>query len=640
MNRVWILGRKSVPPSFYSTLCRARHSYGSSLRLGSIGVSAPFTTTSHQYASEDGKIQLKIGSISTLLENIAHQYTQLPRILMEYVDNSFDSYVPVTDGRKKEIMVELPSKDSFRVYDNGVGMNKDELDAVMMNIGKSGKRGDAAFSGRFGFGIHAFRACAKKLTIISSRDGFENAYGLSVEQKSDLAEEVKKIPLWAKQHFRNKGAGTVVEVKGIHRTYRSNLKIHILAREMDRHFERILALSGVNLHLLDENKVVTCKGHDYDKYVGDIVPVPDLNELSVLLEREGEHHEERQRTDVVPEYCVPTMYLKISRKESWVHRLRFFTRGRRIAEVASVRSLMAKSKYGPTVWNHPQICGYIETGDLLQPVLTRNDYRNTVLRKKVYDVILSMEDDLKAKLDGMLLASYDMTMERMSQIMATTFGNVDVLLKRRSTRQRKFYERLNSELEDIVVEKADSGTSDKHLRDEGLPEKMPKASEPRSVHGEQETQLPKQLPLEIRVADLTVEGEDPLLSKRSRREGGLLLINSEHPDFMERVQQRMGRKRIGPRMVSYIATILANHWVQMRNEGKLPQTHADPANPDLSPSAMSVEDCIAAHALIEDRLLKGLRQARTNLGNDLEFFDESYTSPRDPSEVIDEVEQA
>ena len=53
------------------------------------------------------------------------------------------------------------------ISDNCRGMGHEKLKRLVLNVGQSTKRGQADVNGRFGFGIHAFRAASNKLTVVS-----------------------------------------------------------------------------------------------------------------------------------------------------------------------------------------------------------------------------------------------------------------------------------------------------------------------------------------------------------------------------------------------------------------------------------------------------------------------------------------
>ena len=68
----------------------------------------------------------------------------------------------------------------------------------------------------------------------------------------------------------------------------------------------------------------------------------------------------------------------------------FVSQGRRISEISDIKSFMKVSVARWGVWKHPNLCGYIEVGEVLQPVITRDEFTRTSTRGKVYKAIVKV----------------------------------------------------------------------------------------------------------------------------------------------------------------------------------------------------------------------------------------------------------
>lgn len=112
-------------------------------------------------------IDLTISDPTLLLNEIATRYDSPVRTVMEYIDNSLDSaealYRANGDRYPHEIRITVhidTRQNRVTVTDNCLGMTRDTLRRIVEKVGESQKRGQTWVNGRFGFGVHAFRAAA------------------------------------------------------------------------------------------------------------------------------------------------------------------------------------------------------------------------------------------------------------------------------------------------------------------------------------------------------------------------------------------------------------------------------------------------------------------------------------------------
>jgi len=115
--------------------------------------------------------------------------------------------------------------------------------------------------------------------------------------------------------------------------WRGNLEI--VVSEIDRH---------------SNHNIFHCNPFDYEKLPGNHI----IKYLKVDKKKD-------------PIYCnlVVTNTLVRGKK------VRFFKNGRCINHVSEVKSFMVGSGYKAKLWEHPSVCGFIEMGNLLDPVITR-----------------------------------------------------------------------------------------------------------------------------------------------------------------------------------------------------------------------------------------------------------------------------
>jgi hypothetical protein len=206
---------------------------------------------------------LILGSISSL-------YTEPQRVLMEFIDNSFDAaedlynIVNNSYSRSLEFQVQL-NGNSFRngtiiISDNCQGMDEEGLLRIIREIGNSDKKEQAWTNGQFGYGIYSFMAICSRLEIISKTElGPPLKIELPRERLAvDHASDVKlRRPVRCHySEFQGK-SGTKVILSYFDRDSWHDIDEMILKSEIQKHFE--LLLSRKNLIV----KIVSGKG-EYD----------------------------------------------------------------------------------------------------------------------------------------------------------------------------------------------------------------------------------------------------------------------------------------------------------------------------------------------------------------------------------------
>ena len=60
---------------------------------------------------------------------------------------------------------------------------------------------------------------------------------------------------------------------------------------------------------------------------------------------------------------------------------------------------MKQSQYKKSLWSHPQLIGYVDVGTLLEPVITRDEFKRSAARHNLFDALIGMEAEIKHALD-------------------------------------------------------------------------------------------------------------------------------------------------------------------------------------------------------------------------------------------------
>jgi hypothetical protein len=239
------------------------------------------------------------------------------------------------------------------------------------------KRGRTWVNGEFGFGVHAFRAAADRIRFRTKHaDDALVELAFTRDQQTGIrppAEVTGTFPTTT---------GTVVTISGFDPDAIRELTAEAVRREIQLHFERLLARPNLVIEVAqDDAPPVRCEPFDYDAHPG----TPFRRTLTVA------HNGISYPVEVNLKVCATPVPDLVPR---------FFRRGRRINEARHIRSFMTRSRYKTGVWGHDHLVGYIEVGEVVAPVITRDDFERTQLRSKLYDALLPLEADLKAALEA------------------------------------------------------------------------------------------------------------------------------------------------------------------------------------------------------------------------------------------------
>lgn len=331
-----------------------------------------------------GTIDLEISNPVILLNEIARRYETTERIVMEYVDNALDDAEVLYQENKGaypypiEIELRLDTRaGEIHILDNCRGMTRDQLERVVRNVGESQKIGQPWVNGRFGFGVHAFRAAAQTIRFRTKHAlGSHFSLELNREQGQGIREAQRSDDVFA----TSSKTGTWVTLANFDREWFQTVSAASLQNEIERHFERLLARPGLIVSVReDDGPALRCAAFDYEAVPG--------TELARRLEIR--HHDE-----VIP----VNIYLKVAESPHPAHRVAFFSHGGRVAALAEVKSFLRKSSLSAPVWDHPHLIGMIEVGELVQPKLFRDDFVRSRKRQMLYEAIAEMEPEIRAAL--------------------------------------------------------------------------------------------------------------------------------------------------------------------------------------------------------------------------------------------------
>lgn len=375
----------------------------------------------NNFVQQGGTLDLQISDPVSMLNEVARRYESTERILMEYVDNALDDaealYREHEQSYPYEIHIDVTldiENRSVTVRDNCRGMEKETLERIVRNVGESQKRGLTWVNGRFGFGVQAFRAAAE---VIRFQTKHEQHPHLTLELQRDQHVGIKGARSFAEPFPSDTGTGTLVEISLIEDEWFESITVGSIRQEIESHFERLLARPNLAITVAEAGQEpVVCKPFRYRDIPGQNI------ERTLNLKYNGAI------------YPVE-IHLKVAEVEAPGRTVRFFARGRRVNQVAEIKSFIRKSAYRTSVWGHPHLLGYIEVGEIVRPVITRDDFVRSKGRNIFYEAILGLEDEIKNALDRVNEAQRDTTLNRLEDVLREVLAS----LARQDRRQLRLH---------------------------------------------------------------------------------------------------------------------------------------------------------------------------------------------------------
>lgn len=509
---------------------------------------------------------LQISDPASLLNEVARRYSSSERILMEYIDNALDDaetlYRSNADAYPFEVHIEVMIDRNQRyvtVRDNCRGMKRDDLERIVRKIGESSKRGITWVNGRFGFGVHAFRAAAE-LIRFRTKNAFDDH--LELKLKRSQHRDIRRPWAIPETFPTDTRTGTEVVVGPFDEEWFETVTVATIKHEIESHFERLLARPNLNITVQEwGGEPLRCVPFAYEEIVG-----KDFQRTLEIKLNDALH--------------LVEIHLKVVEAEVPSRAARFFSRGRRINEVAEIKSFIRKSNHRTSVWGHPNLLGYIEVGDIVRPIITRDDFDRGKGRTELYDAILTLEDEIRAAINQINEEQRDSSLNRLEDVLRDVLDDL----------AREDRLRLRSELTagDEQGNAVNGGSAEDG--DEGGPTGQPNENEGgaggKSVGDESgpnpddngflngQNEGGDQIcpnPNEHQGAQRKRSGFDirfgeyaPNMNGQLRRSwllDGAIYINTAHPDFKDRlVYNRQGRARFTDRLGSYLAATVSIHY--------------------------------------------------------------------------------
>jgi len=540
------------------------------------------------------KQMLTVSSPCLLLNHIAQRYTRTSRIIMEYVDNSLDDSEALYNGNtgayKRKIKVDvrinrtkvvkeadpagdaaaiapagdeklpehslaalLPKKKkqkgsekelvTVRVTDNCRGMTKEILSRLVVNVGESNKRGSKFTNGQFGFGVHAFRAAANRIQFKTKHSSKKKTLTLQIDRKSEYFPHPKPVKKEDENGIQT-NSGTEVIVSQFDNTWSEQLDPNEIIKEIQYHFSGLLERDNleVRVHDLANKKVTLCQPFIFSNV-----------QTTKRIEKEFTFEDDK----------TIRCRLYVSKKSVQGRNCMFVSKGRRINEICDVKSFMKMSRCRWAVWGHPNLIGYIDVSGVLDPVITRDEFRLNTLRKEVYrKIIESVEPQLYKKLHEVNENRRIMALAKLEDVVARC---VNVAVKKDTRRNKDGISYLQQLMmakkpvrrrkidEDFDVEDEPAGPSRKRKR-------LDDDSKPEDNDEEKPNKKARRGGLGFNIAFVKeLNDEETNEPIRARLVGEDVQINMKHPDFLQRIKvsKTASQPIVTERLCGYLANVIA-----------------------------------------------------------------------------------
>lgn len=502
------------------------------------------------------KIKIQISDPVNLLNSIADTYPSPKRIFMEFIDNSLDDAEELYRENNKypyeikmDAIIDIEQK-IVTFIDNCRGMSKDNLLRIVKNIGQSDKKNRPWTNGQFGFGMHSFRACAKKMIVITKT---KNSKPLKIEVDRDK-DVIYGIYELEPTQFKYK-SGTKVIIKDFDMEWWNRVTKEELKEEIEKHFEGLLGRDNLEINIKSDGYSLECKPFDYNQVDGisiekDISKFYDSSKSVTCTFTRGEKLK---------------INLLVTNKLYPNKRAVFLYKGRRIGDIKDISSYRNKSKYKTKLWDQPFLIGFIEADELLEPVITREDFRSTRNRRLVYEKLLEIEDDIWRIIEKKREESKQVNLNKLAGVLESALAQL--------AREDRIFmrERLGSGDEIGLVESPDSDTvitttipPNKSKRIEKTKEKMKeKVKMEKDEKSEKKGKKRKKSGFNI---EFSHADKDQITDKsgnisRSSCSEGIIYFYTKHPDFEKRVYlTRQGELKLSKRLIYYLSSIISKHY--------------------------------------------------------------------------------
>lgn len=529
--------------------------------------------------------KIQIPDPVNFINNVSFLYQNASRIFMEYIDNSLDDaeYLYQRNRNSYPYSIEIdifidPVEKKVTFFDNCRGMKKDLLLRIITEVGSSNKKAQSWTNGQFGFGIQSFRACAKKMHVISKTKEMENPLKITLDRQECEAPDEREVSTAEFPH----NSGTKVILENFENEYWIDVNTESLKNEIENHFEGLLNRPNLKIRIHRGREIITCSPQDYRQLSGAEIE----KKISEIILNDD------TKTKII--FAQPVkIYLKVTDQIIPNKRPIFLNKGRRIDEVQKIRSFQNKSKYRTSLWGNNNLTGYIEVNGNMDPTIERNEFKRTNERKFIYSQILELEDEINELLQEKYNTSEEASLSKLEDILSSALSKLARFdaLKFRTTSIKGTDINLKIGGGGEFIEEGAGGPSGGNGGDggtrggdegdgagvvpgNGIYPAEGNGSGPSSKESDEETEFTgsarKKSGFNIVISDQeppAFEGTDNKL--RSQYLDGTIYIYKNHPKFQDRIKRtKRGEPKLNQRLIQYLASEISVHYKNVFYEKK------------------------------------------------------------------------
>jgi len=371
-------------------------------------------------------------------------------------------------------------------------------------------------------------------------------------------------------------SGTQIFISEFDKEWTEGLNIAEVVNEIQFHFGALLERKNLTITVRDDNTKVICKPFDYNTVQG--------KHIKKNLQVNGKKVEVRLWISPVP----------VENQGCY-----FVAHGRRIHEIHEIKSFMKVSVSRWSVWSHPNVVGYVEVGDVIEPVITRDEFRRSSNRTELYkQMVLTIEPLLAAVITKVNQRRRVLEMGRLGNILSKCFNvaikkdsdrnkgisnYLDQMQGKRATGtgKRKLPEEWNNQDEEPAAEDGENNPENNPENNGDNPENKDQEENKDGENAENEekdknneepdAKKPKRDSKMDKLKRIASKFEMVFVNELKDSKGQIqrailignqMYINVAHPDFTERVHTNRVRSKLNitERLCSYIANISANSY--------------------------------------------------------------------------------
>jgi hypothetical protein len=280
------------------------------------------------------------------------------------------------------------------IHDNTTGISS--LSDLVTKIGNSSKLGDESTSGEFGFGIYAFLAVCDSMVITTRLHDSDTVNRVELNSRmfetpdSEEFNVIEESPNISGYQLAEKkrDCWTIVKLEGFSEQAFKQLSPKSLKSQIENHFESILRRVNIKVTIVTHSKQkLVCKPFDYSRIKG--------GEYRKTLDELKQTRSKKYKTlDYINIYDKPVeIYLKVSKDRILNRKPVFIIKGRRITEISNVEAFRTSSK--GAIYSHPNVTGYIDVTGVLQPKISRDDFKADDMAKSLFQTLVALEPEIK-----------------------------------------------------------------------------------------------------------------------------------------------------------------------------------------------------------------------------------------------------